>query len=147
MYHVIEKLKEMFEPITINIDNLNIENEKDAFDKEDEQTNKEQIMLNNPDNAMDLLYEVKAKIYTILCYYYPDLIPQGLVSALLDPQLNEYENQNSNNANKTDNCMPNDNLLYTPCLLQLLEKDDSQVVNEIDEYFRIPEISLRKDPL
>ncbi|CAG8653897.1 2601_t:CDS:2, partial [Cetraspora pellucida] len=151
-----------------------------AFDDE-EPTNEKQIILNDSVNTTDLLNEVKAKIYTILCYYYPNPVPHGLVSALLDPRLksldfvkvtnklaakrilrnlydneklleneenlSEYENQDSNNANKIDDYNPNDDLLYTPCLLKSLEKDDSQVTNEIEEYFRIPEISLRKDPL
>ncbi|CAG8638372.1 14489_t:CDS:2, partial [Racocetra fulgida] len=181
MYRVIEKLKEMFELVIINIDDLSIEDEKDAFDDDEEPTNEEQIILNDSINTTDLLSEVKAKIYTIFCYYYSNPVPHGLVSALLDPRLksldfvkftnklaaerilrnlydneklleneenlSEYENQNSNNANKMDDCTSSDDFLYTSCLLKSLEKDDSQVTNEIKKYFRILEISLRKDPL
>ncbi|CAG8804223.1 9664_t:CDS:1, partial [Cetraspora pellucida] len=57
IYRVIKKLKEMFEPIIINMDDSSIEDEKDAFDDDEEPTNEEQIMLNNFVNTTDLLNE------------------------------------------------------------------------------------------
>ncbi|CAG8713752.1 18632_t:CDS:2, partial [Racocetra fulgida] len=63
----------------------------DVFDDNEEPTNEEQIMLNDSINTTDLLSEVKAKIYTILCYYYPNPVLHGLVSALLDPRLKSLD--------------------------------------------------------
>ncbi|CAG8721191.1 3233_t:CDS:1, partial [Dentiscutata erythropus] len=98
MHHVIEKLKEMFEPTIIEMDELNDENEEDAFDyEEEEQTVQGQIKLKNPINTMDLLNEVKIKIYTTLCHYYPNLTSQELVSVLLDPQLKSLDFVNITN--------------------------------------------------
>ncbi|CAG8597738.1 9917_t:CDS:2, partial [Scutellospora calospora] len=96
IYHVIEKLKEMFKLTIVEIDELDNEDEEDVFDYEEEDQTK--------------------------C-------------------------EDSENNNKINNCTTNDNLLYTPCLLKSLEKDDFQVANEIEEYFIILKISLQKDPL
>ncbi|CAG8704837.1 10683_t:CDS:1, partial [Cetraspora pellucida] len=82
MYHVIKKLKEIFKLITINANELDFEDETDAFNDDDMQNENK---INNSINTMGLLNEVKEKIYTILCYYYSDPAPQELISALLDP--------------------------------------------------------------
>ncbi|CAG8720317.1 7709_t:CDS:1, partial [Dentiscutata heterogama] len=79
IYHVIEKLKEIFEPPIIDINRLSIEDEEDAFNKDQDETK-----LNNSINTMGLLNEVKKKMYIALCYYYLGLAPQELLSALLD---------------------------------------------------------------
>ena len=58
----------------------------------------------------------------------------------------EYESQNLEKNNKIDD-FATINLLYTPCLLKALEKEELLAINEVDEYMKLSEISLKKDPL
>ncbi|CAG8531936.1 16243_t:CDS:2, partial [Cetraspora pellucida] len=122
----------MFEPTINNMDDSSIKDEKDAFDNDEKPTNKEQIMLNNSINTTDL--QTKLKQRYIQYFITNKLAAERILRNLYDNEkllkneenLSEYENQDLNNANKIDNYNPNNDFLYTSCLLKSLEKDVSQ---------------------
>ncbi|CAG8782171.1 16610_t:CDS:1, partial [Racocetra fulgida] len=64
-------------------------------------------------------------------------------------QTEEKPGDNNQNLGKkvSDKFMVTANSLYTLYLLKSLEKEDYSIADEIDEYMRQPEISLKKDPL
>ncbi|CAG8763100.1 16300_t:CDS:1, partial [Cetraspora pellucida] len=107
MHRVIEKLKEIFKPTITNTNIFNIKDEEDAFDYNEEQTNQDETKLNNPINTIGLLNEVKEKIYTTRCHYYPNPASQELISALLDPRLKSLDFVNMISKSVTENILKN----------------------------------------
>ncbi|CAG8830304.1 711_t:CDS:2, partial [Cetraspora pellucida] len=101
MHRVIKEIKNIFKPNQINEDELYYDNIKyDAFDdheEEEPQTQQPRIKLNIPVDTTGLLEKVKHNFYKILCYYYPDPMPQELLSALLDPRLKSLDYMNNIN--------------------------------------------------
>ncbi|CAG8788526.1 22411_t:CDS:2, partial [Cetraspora pellucida] len=127
MHHVIEKLKEIFKPTITNTNIFNIKNEEDAFDYDKEQINQDKTLLNNLINTISLLNEVKEKIYTTLCHYYPNLASQELIFALLDPQLKLLDFVNMISKSVTKNILKN---LYNKEKSLKNEQTSSEYENE-----------------
>src|SRR5204862_270412 len=59
-------------------------------------------------------------------------------------QIQSQINENRQNFHEDD--IVSVNPLYTPCLIMSLDKEESTVNDEIEEFLKLPQISLKKDP-
>jgi hypothetical protein len=146
------------------------EDEDDAFENDDaEEEGTQNNKINEPVNTFGLLDEVKSKLHKYIKKYYPTLTTEVLIPSILDPRFKKldfapkdqqistklhlqelFNNEKENyqiNQHTTQPTTQSKSSTKRKTLMARLFKSNVVVINEIEEYFQLPEISLDLNPL
>ncbi|CAB5195205.1 unnamed protein product [Rhizophagus irregularis] len=168
LMEVIETVK----PNSPNNENSVVdEREEDVFEVVEEQNLTSNDDINEPVITFGLLDEVKLRLYNNMKKYYPTLTTEPLIPSVLDPRFKSLDftskNQQSNTKQRLNELFVNEKEKYQreigvsdlpkrsqvkpikrkKSLMERLAKDTTVTLDEIAEYYKLPEIPLSSDPL
>ncbi|EXX64721.1 hypothetical protein RirG_140090 [Rhizophagus irregularis DAOM 197198w] len=168
LMEVIETVK----PNSPNNENSVVdEREGNVFEVVEEQNLTSNDDINEPVITFGLLDEVKSRLYNNMKKYYPTLTTEPLIPSVLDPRFKSLDftskNQQSNTKQRLNELFVNEKEKYQreisvsdlpkrsqvkpikrkKSLMERLAKDTTVTLDEIAEYYKLPEIPLSSDPL
>ena len=146
------------------------EDEDDAFENNDaEEEGTQNNKINEPINTFGLLNEVKSKLHKNIKKYYLTLTTENLIPSILDPRFkrldfapeaqqistkfhlqelfNNEKGNYQNNQTTTQSTIQSKSSTKRKTLMARLSKSNVVVINEVEEYLQLPEITLDLNPL